>query len=218
MSTLVPSRVLFRYAFPVGYAANMPKAGGRLGLGPEYRLPDLSGMDGAKSFGDLRLAWNESGLGIQLEVTGKRSSPRPAGSNPAAGDGLQVWLDTRNTQNIHRAGRYCHRFFLGPVGRGPRLLSPTARLISIPRAREEPPQDAADGVALVSEITSKGYTLDAWFPVRTLQGFDPVAFPKLGFYFALHDQEHGTRTLTVGEEFPYDADPSLWSTLDLVRG
>jgi hypothetical protein len=216
-AALVPSRFLFRYAFPVGYAANMPKAGGRLPLGSEYALPDLSSMDDAKSFGDLRLAWNESGFGIRLEVTGKRQSPRLNIANPAFGDGLQVWLDTRNTQNIHRAGRFCHRFFLGPVGRGPRQLEATAKLIPIPRAREEPPPNSADGVVVSSELEKSGYTLEAWFPAKTLQGFDPVAFPKLGFYFALRDSELGTRTLTVGEEFPYDADPSLWSTLDLVR-
>ena len=40
-----------------------------------------------------------------------------------------VWIDTRNTQNIHRAGRFCHRFAFLPVGAGGK---PDVRLATTP--------------------------------------------------------------------------------------
>jgi hypothetical protein len=48
-----------------------------------------------------------------------------------------------------------------------------------------------------------------------LNGFDPEANPLLGFYYFLRDAELGEQFLTVGHEFPFPHDPSLWSTLEL---
>ncbi len=51
-------------------------------------------------------------------------------------DGLRVWIDTRDTHNIHRASRFCHQFVFLPTGGGPRLDQPVAEQTLINRARE----------------------------------------------------------------------------------
>ncbi len=54
-------------------------------------------------------------------------------------------------------------------------------------------------------------------PGSVLNGFDPEQNPRLGFYYAVRDAELGEQVLSVGSEFPYWEDPSLWSVLELVR-
>src|SRR5947209_8099168 len=48
-------------------------------------------------------------------------------------------------------------------------------------------------------------------------GFDPEEHPRLGVYYAVRDSERGEQTLSVGSEFPYAEDPSLWQVLELQR-
>ena len=75
---------------------------------------------------------------------------RANGSRPGAGqtrpedsDGLQVWIDTRDVHNVHRAGRFCHRFIFLPGGGGRQLDEPVAQWLPINRAREQPRADPA---------------------------------------------------------------------------
>src|SRR5207237_937768 len=70
---LVPPRFLFRLAHPCRYAREMPlRADDRLlDLAEEYRIENFAAMDGQRNFADVRLAWNELGLGLQVAVRGK---------------------------------------------------------------------------------------------------------------------------------------------------
>jgi hypothetical protein len=218
MSSLLPHRFLFRYALPVRYAGKLPGSGKKLlGLGPEFALADFSELDKVAPFGELRLAWNEKGLGIGFEVRGKKRPPECPQQTPEAGDGLLVFVDTRNTQNIHRASRYCQQFYLFPAGAGPRGNDPWAVQVPILRAREEAPRADLAKISLAARVSKTGYALEAWLPGSVLHGYDPEAQPRLGFYYALHDAELGEQYLSVGPEFPFAVDPSLWSTLELTK-
>ena len=66
-------------------------------------------------------------------------------------------------------------------------------------------------------LTSDGYALDIFVPAQALTGFDPQEHPRLGFNYALVDRELGEQTLSAGSPMPYQEDPSLWATLELVR-
>src|SRR5262245_15670108 len=218
MSGLLPHRFLFRFALPVRYDRKLPGSGRKLlGLGPEFALADFSALDKATPFGALRLAWNEKGLAIAVEVRGKKRPPECPRQTPEAGDGLRVFLDTRNTQNIHRASRYCQQFCLFPAGRGSHGADPWAVQVPILRAREEAPQANIAEVDLTASVSKTGYVLETWLPGSVLYGYDPEAQPRLGFYYALHDAELGEQYLSVGPEFPFAVDPSLWSTLELNK-
>ncbi len=76
----------------------------------------------------------------------------------------------------------------------------------------------ASEVPLRVERIKGGYRLEAFLPAEALNGFDPAEHPKLGFYYAVRDLERGEQTLAVGADFPFADDPSLWATLELVRG
>ena len=226
MERLLPEPFLFRFAFPVQHVAKLPRKGKQpLALADECRLPDITELLSAdegqhvrgRRFADVRLAWNDGGLGISVAVRGTSRFPFADDELSDASDGLQFWLDTRNTQNIHRASRFCHHFCVSTVGGGRDGQQPRVTQRQIARAREETALAKLTEVVLWSESVSDGYTLEAWFPASTLHGYDPAASPRLGFYYIVRDATLGTQHLSIGETFPFDVDPSLWSTLELVR-
>jgi hypothetical protein len=132
-------------------------------------------------------------------------------------DGLQVWIDTRDTHNIHRATRYCHRFAFLPGGTGRSHDRPTADQLVIARAKDNAPPYRPKDLQVKSKIRSDGYTLTGFIAARSLYGFEPAEHPKLGFTYALLDREKGLQTFSIGMGFPYEEDPSTWGTLEMVR-
>jgi hypothetical protein len=216
MSHLLPPAFFFRYAIPLTYQADLPrKRGSLLSLPETCRLPRVSLTDREPAFGDVRMAWNAQGLGVSLEVRGKAHPVSGTSSEATPSDGLQVWIDTRNTQTIHRASRYCHHFRFLP-GEDADAFLPKAQELPIARARDLRPLAASEDIRVQSKRLPDGYLLEAWLPAKVLTGYDPHAYAQLGFYYLLEDAELGRQVLTVGAEFPFDQDPSLWSTLELV--
>lgn len=217
MAAILPPAFLFRYEFPVRLVEELS--------GPDSvsehlieadRLPSPRELNAETEFADVRLGWNSKGFACAVEVMGKSAPLDCRFDHPTESDGLQLWIDTRNTQSIHRAGRFCHHFVFLPVGGGRGRKQPVAAQLPIARAREESPLVDSAVLGVAADVRTDGYSLRVWLPAETMHGFDPEASPKLGFYYAVRDAELGVQTLTVGDEFPYAHDPSLWSTLELV--
>lgn len=218
MTSVIPHRFLFRYSIPVPYLARLPKKGRKLlNLPEQCALPQFDELDAAEPFGEIRVAWNAHGLGVSVKVSGKTTPLACNAKNPADGDGLQIWIDTRNTQSIHRASRFCHHFCILPAGFGAKLDQPTVIQLPIARARDETALAKPDDFQVAVEHLPNGYRLEAWLPSEALNGFDPDANSLLGYYYCLRDAQLGDQFLTVGWDFPFTHDPSLWSTLELVR-
>ncbi len=216
---LVPHRFLVRVAYPCRYVKGIPlEDGDRLLDLPEgCRLDNFAALDGAANFADVRLAWNEFGIGVQAEVKGKGQQPLGDASRPRGSDGLTLWLDTRDARTGHRASRYCHQFYLLPAGGGSERDEPVFGQAKINRALNDAPLCPPNAVPFRSERTRGGYVVEAFLPAAALNGFDPEQNPRLGVYYAVRDAELGEQVLSVGSEFPYWEDPSLWSVLELVR-
>ncbi len=216
-SGLLPNRFLFRYSLRVRYERKLPRAGKKLlDLLADFALADFGALDQAESFGQLRLGWNERGLGISVAVEGKKRPPQGNRQSPETSDGLRLFIDTRDTQSIHRASRYCQQFFLMPTTGGSATGDPCVVQAPILRAREEAPRANLAEIRMSAAVSKTGYRLEAWLPTSVLHGYDPAAQPRLGFYYALRDAELGEQFLSVGHDFPFAIDPSLWSTLELV--
>lgn len=217
MSQTVPPRFLFRFAFPAPYLADFPPKTLPVELPAECRLPPLNDLDGTAEFAEWRCGWNHEGLAVSVTVRGKQQPVKCDASAPKSADGVQLWIDTRCTQNVHRATRFCHHLVLLPRGQGKKQLEPVVTQIPLANAREEVPARNPDASnSLASHITTDGYQLCAWFPAGALHGFDPESHPRLGFYAVVRDTELGEQFLTVGREFPIDFDPSLWQILELA--
>lgn len=219
MTALVPPQFLFRYTFPVRRIDALPRRGKELlKLADDCVLPSLAELGRGPRFAEVRVAWNDHGLGLSISVDGKQAPPVFDAGRPAQSDAVHLWIDTRNTQSIHRASRFCHQFQLIPAVTNDQTGELEARCIPHPiaRAKEDAPRVDADLIPAQSHITRSGYRMDVWLPQAVLHGYDPSRQSKLGFFYAVADTERGLQTLSVGSEFPFGTDPSLWSTLELV--
>lgn len=213
---LLAPTFLFRFSAPCIYRKSLWSKRG-VTLSDDYRLPSFGELEGRPVFGDLRAAWSEDGLAIALKVEGKKQTPWCRESRLDDSDGLQVFIDTRDTHNIHRASRFCHRFIFLPSGSGKRGEEPVAKLLPINRARENSKPVDDNSLRVRSEKRVNGYVLQAHIPAAALTGFDPADSPRLGFSYAIVDRELGWQVFSVGPEFPFMEDPSLWGTLELTR-
>ena len=221
MPPLVPNRFLVRLAHRCPYVRAMPAADPDadhlLDLPPAARLDHQPALDGAPGFADVRLGWNELGVGVQASVTGKSLPPAGDAAKPRQSDGLTLWLDTRDARTGHRASRYCHQFYFLPRGGGPDLDAPAAGQAKINRALADAPLAAGGDLALRCHALASGYRIEAFLPAAVLSGFDPDQHPRGGVYYHVRDAELGDQYLGVNAEFPFADDPSLWDVLELVR-
>lgn len=216
--TMIPHRFLFRLAYPCRRVVKMPRAKGDalLDLPETCRVPHFPGLDDQRDFADVRLAWNESGIGVSVEVRGKKESAVGDASKVRASDGMTLWIDTRDARSGHRATRYCHQFHLLPTGGGPERDEAIVVQAKIPRALADAPFALSSAHIIRARHFKGGYILEAFLTANALAGFDPEQSPRLGFFHAVRDNELGDQTLGVGPDFPYWEDPSLWSVLELV--
>src|SRR4051812_20461895 len=207
---LVPNRFLFRVAVPCRYVPDVPREGADdlLDLPEACRVDNYAAMDGRRNFADVRLAWNEGGLALQAEVRGKERPAAGDAARPRHSDGVTLWVDTRDARTSHRASRYCHQFHFLPAGGGPERDAPAFVQAKINRALQDAPLAPASAVAFHAALRGSGYRLEAYLPAAVLHGFDPEQNPRLGVYYAVHDNELGTQTLGVGADFPFAEDPT----------
>jgi hypothetical protein len=218
---LLPQAFWFRLALPCQRIEGVPRtrvgAKGRLlDLPPACAVPDLAPLDGRVSWAKLRLGWNPQGLAVSVEASGKRGPIAFDPDLPSAAPGVEIWIDTRDTRNVHRATRFCHRFTaaLAPAAAGSGL-SVTLAQQPIHRAQANAPLCRPEVLQARVERLRQGWRLEMFLPSEALHGFDPETNRRLGFAYLVTDPEREDQYLTVGREFPIGEDPSLWATLEL---
>lgn len=218
MTQLLPQSFWFRLSLPCLRLDSIPnpKTGPLLNLPETHRLPETPRLEGVPPWFDARCAWNPSGLAFAFILIGKPGPIRFDPSIPDASDGVHLWIDTRDTRDIHRASRFCHRFdfHLHPL-RGSALEVSVSNPL-IPRALANPPGVKLTAVQTQAEALRDGWRLEIFLPSDSLHGFDPDINRRLGLNFAVLDPLRGAQFLSVGRDFPTGEDPSLWSTLELL--
>lgn len=216
---LLPQTFWFRLAVPCPKVEGVPRAGGkRLQNLPEAcRLPQTALLDGREPWAEVRTAWNAKGLAVAVEAEG--SLPNLASDDRPEGQyGVQVWVDTRDTRDVSRATRFCHRFDARLTrGSGKAGLGVKVQQRPIARAVADAPATRADLVTASAEKTKGGWRLELFFPAEALNGFDPETNRRLGFAYRVFDPDREDEFLSAGREFPVGENPSLWSTLELVE-
>src|SRR5262245_52206093 len=162
---LIPNRFLFRLSLPCRHVGGIPGEGDDLFDLPEgCRLDNFADLDEKTNFAEVRLAWNELGLAVQVEVRGKQNAPAGDLSRPRQSDGLTLWGDTRDSRGSHRASRYCHQFHFLPSGGGPDHDEPAFAQSKINRALADAPLVPAAAVPFRCRRRADGYRLAAFLP------------------------------------------------------
>jgi hypothetical protein len=218
--SFIPTRFLIRLRHRCRYVPGIPDPDGDelFDLPESCRLDNHAELDGATSFADVRMAWNENGFAVQATVRGKQVAPTGDAAKPRFTDGIAVFIDTRGDRTSHRASRTCHLFYLLAAGGGPDRDEPALIQSKINRALSDAPLCDATRVPFRMRPIKKGYRVEAFLPAEALTGFDPDEHPVWGIWYAVRDAELGEQTLGVGSEFPFWDDPSLWASLELVKG
>ncbi|MDO4629274.1 MAG: hypothetical protein Q4C70_08845 [Planctomycetia bacterium] len=229
----IPNRFLFRIEMPCYYRENLDAL---KELPPSYTFPDIellengdksqetgvfssprsgSGSDG-KSF-QIRGAWNEKGIAFQFFVSGKTKTLWCSPHRPDESDRIELWLDTRNVHNVHRATRYCHRLICLAEGMGDKGTEPTVISLPINRAKQLPNEIPQGAIQVKSHVQRNCYSLFVYLSANALTGYDPTEFQDIGLTWALIDRDFPMKTLSAGAPFPFMEDPSLWYTIHLEQ-
>src|SRR5215207_6155864 len=110
MPPIVPNRLLVRVCHPCPYVKDAPREGDDhlVDLPETARLDNFAALDEKTNFADVRLAWNDFGLAVQVQ--GKEQPVTGDSDRARTSDGLSLWIDTRDARSSHRASRYCHQF------------------------------------------------------------------------------------------------------------
>ncbi len=220
MPAVVPHRFLVRLAHPCPFVKGIPAdpdADRLFDLPDAAVLRNFAELDDANNHADVRLAWNDFGLAVQLTVGGKKQPAEGDADKPKSSDGLTLWLDTRADRTAHRASRTCHQFHFLPAGGGSDKEEPGFSQSKINRAQMDAPLCSAAEVPFRCHFPKVGYRIEAFLPAAALTGWDPEQHPRLGVYYHLRDRELGDQYLGVNAEFPFADDPSLWEVLELVK-
>lgn len=209
--------MLYRFSVDcLRFDGKWQKPGG-VDLDERYTIPVFSSLDNRRVFADLRIGWNDMGLFVNLAVTGKTQAPWCRPTQLLESDGLQLWIDTRDTHNVHRASRFCHWFVFLPNGGGSKRDEPIASMLKINRARDFPKSFGQATFSMNAKQTSAGYSMSIHIPAGAMDGWNVQDHRKLGFNYSVFDRELGTQCLAIGSEFPVTEDPSLWQALELVE-
>lgn len=215
-NTLIPQAFWFRLAVPCRLISDLPRSKGRLlDLPDSCRVPSLAPLDGKLAWAELRVAWNPRGLAVSVEASG-RSAPIVLEERVPGADGFNVWVDTRDTRNVARATRFCHRF-------SARLTPGTTRSAlglevaprTIARAVADAPLCDPSLLQARAERKRDGWLAELFIPAEAPSGFDPETNRRIGFAYQVTDPDREDQFLGVGREFPVGENPSLWATLEL---
>lgn len=216
---LLPQAFWFRLAVPCPRVAELPLADRRqrlLDLPESCRLPAGARLDGQTPWTEVRVGWNAAGLGIVVRAEGLADGQLT--DRPENFADVQLWVDTRDTRDVSRATRFCHRFAASI-----RLRNPGKKLVAevahrpIARALADPPMASAGLIEARAELLGReGWTLAVFLPAQAMNGFDPETNRRLGFAYQVSDHLREDQFLGVGRDFPIGENPSLWSTIELT--
>jgi len=216
---LLPQAFWFRLNASCSRVEEIPRRGvrgGLLDLPASCVVPELSALEDRASWAAVRIAWNPRGLGIAILADAPASKAARSEDRPEGFADVNLWIDTRDTRNVSRATRFCHRFSARlTLARDRKSLDVELSQRLIARAVADAPICSPDWLSTRAELTRAGWLLELFLPARALHGFDPETNRRLGFAYQVSDHEREDQFLGVGRDFPLGENPSLWATLEL---
>ncbi|MFO0893104.1 MAG: hypothetical protein U0790_28700 [Isosphaeraceae bacterium] len=215
---LLPQAFWFRLAASCPRVEPLPATGPRslLDLPEAAAIPDLSALEGRDSWASVRVGWSPAGLGVAVRSDGFAGKlPGPVAPEKFAD--VHLWIDTRDTRDVSRATRFCHRFSATlTLDKDRRTLRHELAQRPIARAVADAPLCSPGKLLARCGLDRSGWSLEVFFPTAVLNGFDPDTNRRLGFAYQVSDYQREDQFLGVGRDFPLGENPSLWATLELA--
>lgn len=216
MPPTIPPSFLFQYQLSLPRVNEIPRARGRLlGLQNSAELFVPARLNDEATPVRIRAAWNPEGLGVLLQIRGRRNSPAGRWKDPGNSDWIHILVDTRHTAGVQRATEFCTSVAVMPVDDDADGEA-SVRFTDISRQRTLAADKATASAKVDMQLVSGGYDIEIWLPGSLIPGFAQVSETGvLGFYCVIHDTELGDLPLSVGDDFPVAINPSTWLVLAL---
>lgn len=178
----------------------------------KYKLPDTSALCHQDNFAEVSLGWNE--LGIEALMISSEPFHRVTYPDVTRGDSLEIFIDTRDVKTSGFNTRFCHHFFFLPEAMEGHQAE------EITRFRTEDVHELCNPNDLKVKFTKKNnqYTLQIFIPNQCLYGYDPEQFDRMGFTYRINRVNGSPQHFSVvSEDYQLEQQPSLWSSLKLVK-
>ncbi|MEZ6141298.1 MAG: hypothetical protein R3B84_12075 [Zavarzinella sp.] len=217
MTKLIPYQMYVHFRYRAIHWPDMPasrRKGAQLAIPKEGLLDTFADLDDRPDFTEIRCGWNDHGIGFSFLLPAfDRKKATILLDQPTSSTGISLWLDTRGDRTGHRATRTCHHFHIFPFG--PEDDTPSVGAFRIARALVDAPLPNTENLILHCTPQQSSQLWEIFLPATELSGYHPAEFSTCGVFWRIN---HHTDTQLAGttEEYPYDNDPSLWHSLELV--
>ena len=173
-------------------------------------LPDLTSLTCEDPFADVKMKFDEESISFRFDV----SSPFKEVSFPKVekGDGIELFLDTRDMKSAKTVTKFCHHFVFLPAA------VDEMHACEVTKFRSEDAHEYPNEEKLRPQVsfTKKGYTLEAILTKETLFGYDPVEFPRIGCAYRIHRTNDSPQHFgPPSAEFSLEGSPNIWPSIYL---
>jgi hypothetical protein len=175
-------------------------------------LPDTSELLAEEKFADLAIYWNQKALFIACHV----NSPFSEALFPdyAAGDSLELFIDTRDVKTSGFITRFCHHFVILPQ----EVQGIRAQEVTRFRTEDTHPLCDSSEITVETDFRSSEYRLKITIPADCLHGYDPETFSRIGFTYKINRHRGAPQHFSSSSrDYPIDQQPALWASLHLTR-
>ncbi len=212
-----PPAALFKTISHCRRCEQTPRIDGHLGeWSSAFALPPLHELGGGRGYANLSMGWDERGLYVAAEVP--RVEPVVVNrQNPAAGDALELFIDTRAGQTGHRATQFCYHLWALPGG-GAGRRNAVIWQTPIRRAMRRSAPLAAGDMRVSAQQDAESYGLEVALDADALLGLEARPGARIAVAIVMHDVHNGRQFWGTTRDFPYERDPSTWGMVELVDG
>jgi hypothetical protein len=176
-----------------------------------YLLPHVDDLLDEDAFAKVAIAYHNKGIFIGIEI----DKPFEQVYYPKIelGDGVEIFIDTRNLKNVGSLHKFCHHFvFLPKEVNGIQSLEVT-RL----RMEDSHPLCEPSLLHLDVEFKKNSYTMQIFIEADALFGYDLTACKKLGFTYKIHGKNYRAQHLNISsEQMLFEKYPASWACLNLI--
>ncbi len=178
----------------------------------KYLLPDVAALCSESKFAAVALGWHSDGIEIFVSIA--QPFKRSVYPDLRKGDSVEIFLDTRDVKTSGYNTKFCHHFFFLPEAIEGQQAG------EITRFRTEDKHELCDPLELKvqTQLKDYSYTMALSLPRQVLFGYEPAQFSRLGFTYRLNRAQglpqHFSATT---EDYQIEQQPSLWSSLNLIR-
>ena len=179
-------------------------------LPKRYLLPSTAPLCGEDSFADLALGWSEAGICVSALI--KMPFQQSFFPDVQKGDGLELFLDTRDVKNAGFNHRFCHHFAFAPKENGEVIAAEITQF----RTEDSHELCSTKELSASASFQEKSYTVNVWIPKQCLFGFDPD-FERMGFTYRVNRFKNPPQHYCIqASDLAIEYHSSLWSSARFV--